>query len=53
MNDKELEEYLTKENMKAKHFRNYDDKYRVGIKFYDKETATKFIGVWNEEIKEK
>ena len=48
MNDKELEEYLTKENMKAKPFRNYDDKYRVILTFDKKEDATKFIEAWNE-----
>ena len=50
MNDKELEEYLTKENMKAKPFRNYDDKYRVILTFDRKEDATKFIEAWNEEV---
>ena len=35
-------------DMKAKHFRNYDDKYRVVLKFNEKESATKFIEAWNE-----
>ena len=35
-------------DMKAKHFRNYDDKYRVVLKFNDKESATKFIEAWND-----
>ena len=48
MNDKELEEYLTKDNMKAKQFRNYDDKYRVVLTFDDEETARKFVEAWNE-----
>jgi len=35
-------------DMKAKHFRNYDDKHRVVLKFNDKESATKFIEAWND-----
>ena len=35
-------------DMKAKPFRNYDDKYRVVLKFDDEETARKFVEAWNE-----
>ena len=47
---KEIEEYLTQEerDMKAKPLRNYDDKYRVVLKFDRKEDAMKFIEAWNE-----
>ena len=48
---KEMEKYqinMREWDMKAKHMRNYDDKYRVVLKFNDKESATKFIEAWNE-----
>ena len=54
MNDKELDglihihECMREWDMKAKHMRNYDDKYRVVLKFNDKESATDFIKAWNE-----
>ena len=35
-------------DMKAKHFRNYDDKYRVVLKFDRKIEAQRFIEEWNE-----
>ena len=34
--------------MKAKPFRNYDDKYSVVLKFDKREDAMKFIEAWNE-----
>ena len=48
---KEMEEYqinMREWDMKAKPFRNYDDKYRVVLKFDKREDAMKFIEAWNE-----
>ena len=48
MNHSEYNIDMSEWDMKAKHFRNYDDKYRVVLKFDRKEDAQRFIEEWNE-----